>query len=153
MSNDRPDILQRILATKQQEISARQQKVSIDDLQQQAHHVSPPRGFVAALRRRVEQGGAGVIAEIKKASPSKGVIREDFNVVDIARSYAGRGRQLPVGVDRPRIFPGPRSVPHPGAFGLYAAGDSQGLYRRPLPGNGSARDRRGLHIVDRRRAG
>ena len=91
MSNDRPDILQRILATKQREISARQQKVSIDDLQQQAHHVSPPRGFVAALRRRVEQGGAGVIAEIKKASPSKGVIREEFNVVDIARSYAAGG--------------------------------------------------------------
>lgn len=91
MNDDRPDILQRILATKQQEINARQQKVSIDDLQQQAHHVSPSRGFVAALRRRVEQGGSGVIAEIKKASPSKGVIREDFNVVEIARSYEAGG--------------------------------------------------------------
>jgi indole-3-glycerol phosphate synthase len=91
MSDNRPDILQRILATKQQEITARQQKVSFDALQQQAHHVSPPRGFVAALRRRVAQGGAGVIAEIKKASPSKGVIREDFNVVEIARSYEAGG--------------------------------------------------------------
>ena len=91
MSDNRPDILQRILATKQQEITARQQKVSFDALQQQVHHVSPPRGFVAALRRRVAQGGAGVIAEIKKASPSKGVIREDFNVVEIARSYEAGG--------------------------------------------------------------
>lgn len=91
MSSDRPDILKRILATKQQEISERQQKVSLDALRQQAHHVSPPRGFIAALRRRVEQGGAGVIAEIKKASPSKGVIREDFNVVDIAKSYQAGG--------------------------------------------------------------
>jgi indole-3-glycerol phosphate synthase len=91
MSDNRPDILQRILATKQQEITARQKKVSFDALQQQVHHVSPPRGFVAALRRRVAQGGAGVIAEIKKASPSKGVIREDFNVVEIARSYEAGG--------------------------------------------------------------
>jgi indole-3-glycerol phosphate synthase len=91
MSDDRPDILQRILATKQREIAERQLKVSFDALQQQAHHVSPPRGFIAALRRRVEQGAAGVIAEIKKASPSKGVIREDFNVVEIARSYAAGG--------------------------------------------------------------
>ena len=91
MSDQRPDILQRILATKQQEIAARQQNLDFDALQQQAHHVSPPRGFVAALRRRVEQGGAGVIAEIKKASPSKGVMREDFNVVDIARSYEAGG--------------------------------------------------------------
>jgi len=91
MSDNRPDILQRILATKQREIAERQLKLSYDALQQQAHHVSPPRGFVAALRRRVAQGGAGVIAEIKKASPSKGVIREDFNVVDIARSYEAGG--------------------------------------------------------------
>jgi len=91
MSDNRPDILQRIVATKQREIAERQLKLSYDVLQQQAHHVSPPRGFVAALRRRVAQGGAGVIAEIKKASPSKGVIREDFNVVEIARSYQAGG--------------------------------------------------------------
>jgi len=91
MSEQRPDILNRILATKQREISERRAQRSIDELQQQAHHVSPPRGFVAALHRRVQQGGFGVIAEIKKASPSKGVIREDFNVVEIARSYEAGG--------------------------------------------------------------
>ena len=101
MSGDRPDILQRILATKQQELAERRAQRSIDDLQQQAHHVSPPRGFVAALRRRVQQGGSGVIAEIKKASPSKGVIREDFDAVAIARSYqAGGATCLSVLTDR-----------------------------------------------------
>jgi indole-3-glycerol phosphate synthase len=91
MSEQQSDILKRILATKRREIAERRAQRSIDDLEQQAHHVSPPRGFVAALRRRVEQGGSGVIAEIKKASPSKGVIREDFNVVEIARSYQAGG--------------------------------------------------------------
>jgi indole-3-glycerol phosphate synthase len=91
MGDQQVDILKRILATKQREIAERRALRSADDLQQQAHHVSPPRGFVAALRRRVEQGGSGVIAEIKKASPSKGIIREDFNVVEIARSYQAGG--------------------------------------------------------------
>ena len=91
MSNTRPDILNRILDTKQREIAARRQLRSIEDLRQQVHHVSPPRGFVAALKRRVEQGEAAVIAEIKKASPSKGVIRENFDVVEIAKSYQAGG--------------------------------------------------------------
>jgi indole-3-glycerol phosphate synthase len=91
MSEQQSDILKRILATKHREIAERRAQRSLDDLEQQAHHVSPPRGFVAALRRRVEQGGSGVIAEIKKASPSKGIIREDFNVVEIARSYQAGG--------------------------------------------------------------
>ena len=91
MSSDTPDILKRILATKQREIEARRKAVSVEALREQAHHVSPPRGFVAALHRRVEQGSWGIIAEIKKASPSKGVIREDFDVIEIARSYQAGG--------------------------------------------------------------
>ncbi len=91
MNASRADILNRILARKQQEIAARKQATSIDELQQQAHEASAPRGFVAALKRRVEQSDAAVIAEIKKASPSKGVIREDFDVVEIAKSYAAGG--------------------------------------------------------------
>ena len=91
MSAARPDILNRSLARKQQEISARRQMASPDSLQQQADAASAPRGFVAALKRRVEQGESAVIAEIKKASPSKGVIREHFDVVEIARSYAAGG--------------------------------------------------------------
>jgi indole-3-glycerol phosphate synthase len=91
MSAARPDILNRILARKQQEISARRQTMSLDDLQQQALAASAPRGFVAALKRRVELGESAVIAEIKKASPSKGVIRENFDVVEIAQSYEAGG--------------------------------------------------------------
>jgi len=91
MNASRPDILNRIVARKQQEIGARRQTTSINELQQQASEASTPRGFVAALKYRVKQGEAAVIAEIKKASPSKGVIREDFDVVEIARSYATGG--------------------------------------------------------------
>ena len=91
MSASRADILNRILARKQQEIAVRRQATSIDDLQQRARDASPPRGFVAALKRRVEHGEAAVIAEIKKASPSKGIIREDFDVVEITKSYTAGG--------------------------------------------------------------
>ncbi len=91
MTDQRSDILNRILATKQQELAERRQRKTIDQLRMQAHHVSPPRGFVAAMQRRIEQGGAAVIAEIKKASPSKGVIRESFDPVEIAKSYQAGG--------------------------------------------------------------
>ena len=91
MSASRADILNRILARKQQEIAVRRQVTSIDDLQQRAHDASAPRGFVATLKHRVEHGEAAVIAEIKKASPSKGIIREDFDVVKIAKSYTAGG--------------------------------------------------------------
>jgi indole-3-glycerol phosphate synthase len=91
MTDQRSDILNRILATKQREIAARRQIRPEAALREYANHVSPPRGFAAALRRRVDRGEAAVIAEIKKASPSKGVIREDFDVVAIARSYQAGG--------------------------------------------------------------
>jgi indole-3-glycerol phosphate synthase len=91
MSTSRPDILNRILARKQQEIEARQRSAPLKSLQQKAVDASPPRGFVAALKQSVGRGEPAVIAEIKKASPSKGVIREDFDVVEIARSYSAGG--------------------------------------------------------------
>ncbi len=91
MSATRPDILNRILARKQEEIAARQRMTSRDNLQQKAFEASTPRGFVAALKQRVERGEPAVIAEIKKASPSKGIIRENFDVVEIAKSYEAGG--------------------------------------------------------------
>ncbi len=91
MNASRPDILNRILERKQQEIAARQAQVSVQELQRDAAAASAPRGFVAALLERVRRGDAAVIAEIKKASPSKGVIREDFDPVAIAESYAAGG--------------------------------------------------------------
>jgi indole-3-glycerol phosphate synthase len=86
-----PDILKKIVARKLEEIAERSQKVSIDALQAQLDGASPPRGFVASIRARIAAGQAGVIAEIKKASPSKGVMRENFVPGQIAKSYEKGG--------------------------------------------------------------
>ena len=91
MNASRPDILNRILARKQQEIASRLQTTSLNALQHRAREASAPRGFTAALKQRVARGESAVIAEIKKASPSKGVIRENFDADEIARSYEAGG--------------------------------------------------------------
>ncbi|MDB9843150.1 indole-3-glycerol-phosphate synthase TrpC, partial [Porticoccaceae bacterium] len=79
MSSDTPTILKKILARKQQEIAERSAIVPSEQLLEQAKLVSPPRGFAAAMAAKIAAGESAVIAEIKKASPSKGVIREDFD--------------------------------------------------------------------------
>ena len=86
-----PTILTRILARKDQEVAERQQAVSEADLLALAEKQSAPRGFIAALNQRIAAGDAAVIAEVKKASPSKGVMREEFHPADIAKSYAQGG--------------------------------------------------------------
>lgn len=88
---DTPDILNRILARKAEEVRAAKQRVDPGTLRMQAQDAAPTRGFVAALRRRIEAGEAAVIAEIKKASPSKGVLRQDFDPASIAASYERGG--------------------------------------------------------------
>jgi len=85
------DILQRILARKREEIDDRRARVSERDLQRRLADAPPVRGFGAALRAKVAAGSAAVIAEIKKASPSKGVMRADFRPAEIAASYAAGG--------------------------------------------------------------
>ncbi len=82
------DILDRILARKAEEIAARKAARPLGDLQARAADTPTTRGFEAALRARVRMGQPAVIAEVKKASPSKGVIRADFVPADIAQSYA-----------------------------------------------------------------
>ncbi|MGA1561986.1 MAG: indole-3-glycerol phosphate synthase TrpC [Gammaproteobacteria bacterium] len=89
--SDTPDILKRILARKAEEIAARSAAVSKAELHDQAAAADPVRGFVAAMERKIAAGQAAVIAEIKKASPSKGVLREDFDPAAIAQSYAQGG--------------------------------------------------------------
>ena len=86
-----PDILQKILTRKAEEVAARTARVPLSAVREQAAVADAPRGFVAALERRIASGQAGVIAEIKKASPSKGVLREHFDPPAIARSYAAGG--------------------------------------------------------------
>lgn len=85
------DILQRILARKGEEIGARRAHTSLVSLQQRAADMPPPRGFLAAVEKRMAAGKAAVIAEIKKASPSKGVLRADFDPAAIAADYARHG--------------------------------------------------------------
>ncbi|MCF6217723.1 MAG: indole-3-glycerol phosphate synthase TrpC [Gammaproteobacteria bacterium] len=90
MSNP-PDILKKIIARKRQEIAERSARVAIDTLRKQAASASSPRGFVRSIQTKLNAGQAAVIAEIKKASPSKGVIRENFIPAEIARSYEKGG--------------------------------------------------------------
>lgn len=81
-------ILDEIVAHKRTEVEARRSKRSAATLIAQLSDVPPTRGFVRALQAAIAAGGDAVIAEVKKASPSKGVIRADFHPADIARSYA-----------------------------------------------------------------
>ena len=85
------DILQRIVEVKREEIAAARSRRSAGDLQELARGQEAPRGFAAAMRAKVALGDAAVIAEIKKASPSKGVLREQFDPAAIAASYAKHG--------------------------------------------------------------
>lgn len=88
---DTPDILKKILQRKQQEIAERSKRLPINLLQQLAENADPVRGFVEAIERKLNAGQSAVIAEIKKASPSKGVLRADFQPAEIALSYQNGG--------------------------------------------------------------
>ena len=84
-------ILAAILQRKAEEVAVRQRQVSLASQEARARVALPTRGFYQALKRRVDKGQAAVIAEIKKASPSKGILRENFVPADIARSYEKAG--------------------------------------------------------------
>ena len=85
------DILNKILATKAIEVAAAKAKISLEQVQKLAREEAPARDFVASIRSKIANGKAAVIAEIKKASPSKGVIRADFKPAEIAKSYEEGG--------------------------------------------------------------
>jgi indole-3-glycerol phosphate synthase len=91
VNNKTPDILRKILLRKSEEVAERRQQISLHSLVDQANESPEPRGFVEALRKRIQKGDPAVIAEAKKASPSKGVMRENFDIVQIAKSYEAGG--------------------------------------------------------------
>lgn len=88
---DTPDILKKILDKKAEEVANRKQRRNISELEDIAKDVEKPRGFYQAIQRKVNNKQPAIIAEIKKASPSQGVIREDFQPISIGQDYAMNG--------------------------------------------------------------
>jgi indole-3-glycerol phosphate synthase len=86
-----PDILKKILDKKVEEVANRKQRMSVADLEDIAQGVEQPRGFYKALQHKVSAKKPAIIAEIKKASPSQGVIRENFEPITIGLDYAMNG--------------------------------------------------------------
>ena len=87
MASYMSDILNKILETKRRELNAALQAAPMLAVRASAESMPKPRDFIGAIRAKIKAGNAAVIAEIKKASPSKGVIRADFNSAEIAKSY------------------------------------------------------------------
>jgi len=91
ITQNRPDILNKILARKSEEISERKSKIPVQELKHRTDDCPPTRCFSMAIEKSISEGRAAIIAEIKKASPSKGVICENFDPESIARSYESAG--------------------------------------------------------------
>ncbi|MEM8562737.1 MAG: indole-3-glycerol phosphate synthase TrpC [Pseudomonadota bacterium] len=91
MTGQTATILRKILSRKAEEVAERRTKTSVSELERRLAEQAPARGFVSTLKKRVKRAEPAVIAEIKKASPSKGVIRKDFQPAQIAKSYETGG--------------------------------------------------------------
>jgi indole-3-glycerol phosphate synthase len=108
---DQSDILARICAETRTETARRCATISIDAMRKKADAADPPRGFGRELMEATARGGIGLIAEIKKASPSGGLIREDFDPAAIARDYAAAGATcLSVLTDAPHFQGSPEHL-------------------------------------------
>lgn len=104
------DILERILAVKREEVKAARRALSLDELRTRAERQPPARGFARAMQDKMSRGRAAVISEVKKASPSKGLIRPDFHPAQIAADYERNGAAcLSVLTDR-QFFMGSREA-------------------------------------------
>lgn len=109
--DDRPDILKRILRVKAREVSTGAEHISLREMSERARHQAPARRFRAALQARISAGHPAVVAEMKRASPSKGLIRDPFVPAEIAASYARAGATaLSVLTDREFFQGGPEHL-------------------------------------------
>jgi len=86
-----PDVLQRICARSLIDLAARKEQTPLEELETRIKQAEAPRGFIKALQAKATAGLPALIAEIKKASPSKGLIREDFHPTELAKAYADGG--------------------------------------------------------------
>lgn len=86
-----PDVLQKICTRTLQDLNKRKQLTSLKELKERIPDTGSPRGFIKALRHKADAGAPALIAEIKKASPSKGLIRADFEPANLARAYTDGG--------------------------------------------------------------
>jgi indole-3-glycerol phosphate synthase len=84
-------VLERIMAAKRAEVAAAKKALPQSEMEAHAHAAGPPRSFISAITEKIASGQAAVIAEIKRASPSRGLLRENFDPGEIARSYAVGG--------------------------------------------------------------
>ncbi len=139
------DILEKITAYKREEVARAKQLKPLRVIAELARSAPKVRSFAGAIEAKLKDKKPALIAEIKKASPSKGLIRADFDPPALAKSLRGWRRGVSVDPDRPPVVPGGARFSHRRAPGNQAAGAAQGLHDRHLSGCRSARLGRRLH--------
>ena len=127
------DILETIVAVKHQEVASARKRKPLELVRQDAESRVLTRDFLGAIRDKIAAGQPAVIAEVKKASPSKGVLREDFIPADIAQSYAEYGAACLSVLTDVQFFQGQRRRAQAGARHLPFAGAAQRFHGRRLP--------------------